>query len=186
MKIFFCSQKKDIQNEEWRNKGCSVSALWMALKSLNQDFDLSVDELLGEAISIKSFSEAGFWRHDKISVLAHNHGLAAYNEEFKSIPFGEETKYARDLNKYGVEKIFNFLKDKKGLVIVSVPKNFSELNKPHSILLHNIKADDKGNNFFVYHDSEKDNGESGADLEISLEIFEKTWRKLAIFLSKIK
>ncbi|MEA4910597.1 hypothetical protein SDC9_07918 [bioreactor metagenome] len=183
MKTFFCSQHTNIKDEEWKNKGCSVSALWMTLKSLKTNFSLSLDELLNEAINIKAFSDSGFWRHDRIAVLAHNHGLAAYAEEFKSIPFGEETEYAESLAEYGIEKIFNFLKEEKGLVIVSVPKDFSEENKPHSILLTSAK--EEGGRFFVYNDSDKKTEEEGQSLEISLEIFKKNWRRLAIFINKI-
>lgn len=187
MKIYFCSQYRDIKNADWKHKGCSVSALWMALKSLKQEeFILTPDELLEEAINIKSFSDTGFWKHEKVSILAHNHGLAAYNEEYKSMPFGEETKYASRLNSYGVEKIFQFLKEKRGLVIASIPKNFEEINKPHSILLHDVKVKDSGERVFVYHDSEKESEEEGVNKEIDFNTFLNSWRRLAIFLNKIK
>jgi hypothetical protein len=182
--IIFCSQYRDITQEEWRSKACSVSSLWMALKYLKEDFILSPDELLNEAISIKAFSEAGFWLHDRICLLAHNHGLPAYNEEFKSIPFGQETIYAKDISDYGVEKIFNFLKNKEGLVISSVPKSFDNIDKPHSILLHNI-LEKEGERYFVYNDSEKLSKEEGQNLEVNLKEFKDKWRKLAIFINKI-
>ena len=161
----------------------------MALKSLREDFNLSPDELLEEAISIKAFSESGFWLHDRICLLAHNHGLPAYNEEFKSIPFGKETIYAKDMSDYGVEKIFNFIKDKQGLVISSVPKNFDNIDKPHSILIHDIKIDIKDGmekRYFVYNDSEKLDSETGQNLLVDLETFKILWRKLAIFINNIK
>lgn len=182
MKTFFCSQHTDIQNDEWKNKGCSISALWMALKTLNSDFNLSLDKLLEEAINIKANGD-GLWKHDRVAVLAHNHGLAAYAEEFKSIPFGEETKYAKSLVEYGLQKIYNHLKE-GGMVIVSVPKDFTETNKPHSILLTGVKEEDR-KRFFIYNDSNKRTEEEGKGLEISFENFAKVWRKLAIFLNKI-
>ena len=182
--IIFCSQYSDVKKEEWRPKACSISSLWMSLKYLKEDFILSPDELLEEAISIKAFSEAGFWLHDRICLLAHNHGLPAYNEEFKSIPFGQETIYAESISDYGVEKIFNFLKNKEGLVISSVPKSFDDIDKPHSILLHGI-LEKEGERYFIYNDSEKLSKEEGQNLEVNLKDFKSKWRKLAIFINKI-
>ena len=183
MNSFFCSQYIDITNEEWRNRGCSISALWMALKILKTDFDLSVDSLLEEGISINGFKD-GLWNHKSISILAHNHGFASYTEEFKSSPFGIDTEYTESINQYGVNKIFEFLKNNSGVVIASVPKNFDHVDKPHSILLHNILERD-GEKYFIYNDSEKLSKEDGENLEVSLEEFKNKWRRLAIFITKI-
>ena len=180
---FFCSQYIDITNEEWRNKGCSISALWMALKILKPDFNLSIDQVLEEGISINGF-KGGLWNHQSIAILSHNHGLAAYTEEFKSSPFGVDTEYAEGINQYGVDKIFEFLKNKSGVVIASVPKSFDHIDKPHSILLHNVSGRD-GERYFIYNDSEKLSKEDGENLEVSLEEFKNKWRKLAIFINKI-
>ncbi len=156
----------------------------MVLKSLREDFDLSPDDLLKEGLSIKGYSESGFWNHSSIAILSHNHGLPAYIEEFKSIPFGIETKYAEQIKNYGVEKIFNFIKDKKGLVIVSIPKDFIYLDKPHSVLIHNV-LEENNEKYFIYNDSGKNNEEEGENLKISLEEFKEKWRKLAIFVNRI-
>lgn len=180
---FFCSQYIDITNEEWRNKGCSISALWMAFKILKPDFNLSLDQVLEEGISINGF-KGGLWNHQSIAILSHNHGLAAYTEEFKSSPFGIDTEYAENINEYGVDKIFEFLKNKSGVVIASVPKSFDHIDKPHSILLHNVSERD-GERYFIYNDSEKLSKEDGENLEVSLEEFKNKWRKLAIFINKI-
>ena len=184
---YFCSQYIDIKNEDWRNKGCSISALWMAFKILKEDFNLSVDEVLEEGISIKGFKD-GFWNHQSIAILAHNHGLAAYTEEFKSSPFGQDTEYSESINEYGVNKIFEFLKNNRdnnsGIVIASVPKSFDHIDKPHSILLHNVSERD-GQRYFIYNDSEKLSKEEGENLEVSLQEFKNKWRKLAIFINSI-
>lgn len=186
--IQFCSQYRDITQEEWKSKACSISSLWMALKYLKEDFVLSPDELLSEAISIGAFSEAGFWLHDRICLLAHNHGLPAYNEEFKSFPFGKETIYAKNIADFGVEKIFNFIKNKEGFVISSVPKNFDNIDKPHSILIHDVKTETENGikkRYFIYNDSEKLTEAEGVNLLVDLETFKNLWRKLAIFINKI-
>lgn len=184
---FFCSQYLDITNEEWKNRGCSISALWMGFKILKPEFNLSLDQVLEEGISINGFKD-GFWDHKSIAILAHNHGFAAYTEEFKSSPFGVDTEYAESINEYGVNKIFEFLKNNRennfGVVIASVPKNFDDVDKPHSILLHNISEID-GQKYFIYNDSEKLSKIEGKNLEISLQEFKNKWRKLGIFINKI-
>lgn len=180
----FCSQYRDIKDEDWKNKACTICALYMALKFLKDDFDLSVDDLLIEALKIKAWSDTGFWIHNKIAILAHNYGLPAYTEEFKSIPFGVETKYAEDILDYGIKKIFNFLKNKEGLIIISAPKNWMEIDKPHSILLIDILEENE-EKYFIYNDSAKENEAEGRNLKINLKDFKNTWRKLAIFINKI-
>lgn len=184
---FFCSQYLDITNEEWKNRSCSISALWMGFKILKPEFNLSLDQVLEEGISINGFKD-GFWDHKSIAILAHNHGFAAYTEEFKSSPFGVDTEYAESINEYGVNKIFEFLKNNRennfGVVIASVPKNFDDVDKPHSILLHDVLEKD-GEKYFIYNDSEKLSKSEGENLEISLQEFKNKWRKLAIFINKI-
>jgi hypothetical protein len=181
---FFCSQYIDITNEEWKNKGCSISSLWMAFKKSKEDFDLSVDQILEEGISINGFKD-GFWDHKSIAILAHNHGLASYTEEFKSSPFGIDTEYAKDMNEYGVNKIFDFIKNNnRAVVIVSIPKNFDQIDKPHSILLHNV-SEKAGEKYFIYNDPEKLSKSDGENLEINLEEFKNKWRCLAIFINQI-
>lgn len=188
MKVYFCSQHTDIKDKYWQNKSCTLCSLWMALKSLNNDFNLSPDELLEEALFINSFVDPGYWNHSKISILAHNYGSPAYNEEFKSFPFGKETKYAKSIRDFGVEKIFNFIKNKEGFVIVSIPKDFIHFDKPHSVLIHNVEEKEEEGNikrYFIYNDSEKLSEEEGANLRVSEEEFKEKWRRLAIFINKI-
>lgn len=183
LKVKFASQYKDIQDESWKPRACSIASLWMALKTLRKDFKLTPDELLEEGLSINGYSYTGFWRHASIAILAHNHGLPAYIEEFKSEPFNKPTKYAKGLLNYGAEKIFNFLKNGQGLVIVSIPKNWTELNKPHAVLLTGVKVKN-GEKYFLYNDSAKETEKAGAGQEIFIEDFKKSWRKLAIFIEK--
>lgn len=95
------------------------------------------------------------------------------------------TKYAENLLDYGVEKIFNFLKNKEGVVLVSVPKGFDHTDKPHSVLFHNVKEYDDGRRCFIYNDSEKESEENGLNIEVDLKEFKNKWRKLAIFLNKL-
>lgn len=156
----------------------------MSLKALKKDFSLSPDELLKEGLYINAFIDPGFWKHDKLAILAHNYGLPAYAEEFKSRPFGVDTEYADSILDYGIEKMFNFLKNKQGTIIVSVPKDFKHFDKPHSVLLHGVKEDSDGR-YFIYNDSEKLTREEGENLEISLEGFKNKWRRLAIFINRI-
>lgn len=185
MTAFFCSQYRDIEDEYWKSKACTLCCLWMALKSLKKDFNLSPDDLLKKGLYINAFVDPGFWRHDRITVLAHNYGCPAYAEEFKSIPFGEETKYAENILDYGVEKIFNFLKNKEGMTIVSVPKDFIYFDKPHSVLFHSVKEVEENGEikkYFIYNDSAKENEKEGENLEVSLEEFKNKWRRLAIFI----
>ena len=88
------------------------------------------------------------------------------------------------MNQYGVNKIFDFIKNNSGVVIASVPKSFDHVDKPHSILLQDIIEKD-GEKYFIYNDSEKLSKEEGENLKVSLVEFKNKWRKLAIFINKI-
>lgn len=184
MTTAYCSQYRDIEDKIWKDRACSLCALWMALKSLKSDFNLSPNELLKKGLYINAFVDPGYWRHDRLTVLSHNYGLPSYAEEFKSAPFGKETKYAEEILNHGINKIFNFLKNGEGMIIVSVPKDFIHFDKPHSILLHSIK-EENNEKYLIYNDSAKENKEEGKNLKVSLQDFAKSWRRLAIFINKI-
>ncbi len=184
MNIKYISQYRDVKDDSWKNRSCSVVALYMAISALQKEFNLSVDELLAEAIKIQGYDPVNSWKHQSMAILAHNYGVGAYIEEYKSLPFGIETKYAKSLEIYGINKIYDFLKNKSGLVMASIPKNFNDNGGPHVILL--LEAiEENGSRYFIYNDPGKDNEAEGEKLKVSLEDFTNKWRKLAIFLNKI-
>lgn len=170
--IKYISQYKDIDSAEWQNKSCSIVALYMAIQALQVDFNLTPDQLLAEGLKINGYNEAGFWKHQSLAILAHNHGLAAYTEEFKSEPFGEKTKFSEEILEYGVNKIYNFIKNGEGLVLVSVPKNFDQVDAPHTILIYKVE-EMSGEKYFIYNDSAKDNKEEGENLKIKVKDFKE-------------
>ncbi|MBP9669047.1 MAG: C39 family peptidase [Candidatus Pacebacteria bacterium] len=164
--------------EEWRNRACGIAALKMALRDMHQG---TMSELLQEALGMGAWQEeGGFWVHQRLAILAHHHGLPAYNEEFRS-----ETKDALDvpfplphheaLGRYGLDKLKAHVAGGKA-VLVSVPKHFEAGGSFHMVLLTGF-----ADGHFLYNDSAYHAAEEGEHRRIELEEFFKHWRRLAIF-----
>lgn len=160
--ISFLSQYDESIPESWRPRACSVTNLYMVLSFFNATENVTIVSLIQEGESIGAYGPRG-WIHEGIVRLAHNHGMHAYAQEFRSAHKGIEKKLAVE----GIEKIKEMLT--KGYpTIVSIQK---ENGSYHTITV--IGLSDTG---FICHDSE-----IGGDQEIPLETFNLQWRKLAIF-----
>ena len=195
LSVPYYSQFHDVTKEEWRSKACTVVCLKMALDFLVPDRTSSIDNLLHEAvihsnsmlsrglISEESLSHGS--PHDVIVMMAHNYGVTAYREEFKSMAIGlsgamEQSKFADEMFQQGLKKIVAIL-ETGGLPIVSVLPGLSEGKSFHTILLIGFEDNNGTLTGFYYHDSDAA-GEARNDLFITLEEFTKYWRKMAIFI----
>lgn len=163
MSVPFLSQYDESILESWRPRACSVTNLYMVLKSFG--VEVTVSELIEEGESIGAFGSRG-WTHEGIVRLAHNHGVSAYAQEFRS----KDAQIAETLQKKGIQKIRTTLEG--GLpVIVSIQK---ENGSYHTITL--IEHSEEG---FLVHDPEEKEATHISGLE-----FLKKWRGLSIFFEE--
>ncbi|HEC33037.1 MAG TPA: hypothetical protein ENI63_02130 [Candidatus Kaiserbacteria bacterium] len=173
LSVPYYSQYKEVVDSKWQPRACAVTCLKMALDFEATNFNTTIptiDELIEEGVNIKAFSKEG-WVHRGIVFLAHNHGVPAYQEEFRSM----DGRLAKKLVTTGHSKLINRLKDGK-TSIVSVEKGFNEGGGFHQIILVGYRD---GN--FLYHEPEsKDN--VGAFMRVSDEEFLNHWRHMAIFV----
>jgi hypothetical protein len=148
---------------------------------------ISPDQLIAEGLLIGAYDEGVGWNHDGIARLAHNHGLPAYREEFRSITVDAGTKarvdspFAESLRATGIEKIKGSLVAGKP-VIISTIKRFSEAGKFHSVLLTGFEEENGQLAGFHYHDPESIQDGGGAKRFVSIGTFKEHWRRLAIFV----
>lgn len=177
LKVPYYSQYRDITDQSWKERACGAACLKMALDYVAPEFGViipSIEELLEEGVAIKAYTPSHGWVHRGMVFLAHNHGIPAYHEEFRSLDGG----HAKRLVELGFKKIISTLDSGKP-VIVSVEKEFAGGGSSHQVVLVGYKEDADG--VLIYHEPEAEDGK-GKSREVEQERFLKHWRYLAIFV----
>ncbi|TAL49218.1 hypothetical protein EPN83_01620 [Patescibacteria group bacterium] len=183
----YYSQFKDVTDPEWRLKACTIANLKMALEYALGAPAPSIDELIKEGLLIRGYGPHG-WIHDAIVNLAHNHGVPAYREEFRSVAVDtarsefSRSKYEDSLLSYSLEKFRKKL-SAGALVIASTPRNWAPDGNFHTTLLVGYKEKNGALSGFYYHDPDAPN-EPKKDQFVDVETFKEYWRRLAIFFEK--
>lgn len=173
LSVPYYSQYRDVTNPEWQSRGCAIACLKMALDFEAPNFNTTIptlDELIQDGIDIKAFSKEG-WLHKGIVFLSHNHGIPAYQEEFRSM----DGRLAKGLVAVGYQKLLKRLEEGK-TAIVSIEKGFEEGGSFHQVLL----VGHEGENFLYHEPEAKDN--TGSFRQIGDDDFLAHWRHLAIFV----
>lgn len=178
----YFSQYNTALPEEWRARACGVVALKMALDELHTG---TLADLLEEARAIGAWQEAGgYWVHQKLAVLAHNYGLPAYSEEFRSEKRQSDgtrvtLPHHEALGHYGLEKL-KVHATTRNAALVSVPKHFAPSGSHHMVLVTGYEDGQ-----FVYNDSAYATAAEGEDRRIKSEDFFLQWRRFAIFTERL-
>jgi len=161
----------------------------MALEFLKDTDASSVDALIDEALLLKGWTPEG-WLHDVLSLIAHNHGVASYREEFRSMTADSNTQtfslspFTEEILRYGVYKLASHL-EANGLAIVSTYKNLDPKESFHTVLLIGVEREEERVTGFYYHDPNTLLGEKENQLA-PLSQFLESWRKMAVLLNSIK
>lgn len=183
----YYSQFADVTREEWKSKACTVTCLKMAIEYVTGKSTVSVDTLIDEGVIIGAHTKHG-WDHSGVAILAHNYGVPAYKEEFRSVKVNTETKgfskseHEDSMREYGISKIIKVL-DEGGLAIVSVLRGLKPDGGFHTILIlgYEKSGDDLS---FIFHDPDAKFG-TKSNMTISKTDFIPVWRKMAIFIDKM-
>ncbi|MFC1623672.1 C39 family peptidase [Patescibacteria group bacterium] len=194
--IIYYSQYENVKDEYWKPRACSIVCLKMVL-----DYHLGVqppsdspaiEDLIKEGIYIKGLDENKDWIQDKIIMLARNHGVRAYRQEFKSFDIDlvkneeSESKYSNRILDEGINKIITKL-SMNNPVMVSVAKKFKEEKKFHMVVLTGFDVDNGGEvKGFYYNDTDYQNEQEGKNLFVDIGTFKKFWRRLSIFVNNSK
>jgi Peptidase_C39 like family len=208
LSVPYYSQHLDVTDPYWQDRSCGIVCLKMALeyvhlaaKPPSEDRSAlgglaakssttqvpTIDDLILEGAAIGGHDSEYGWIHDRLVSLAHNHGVPAYREEFRSLditlgPDGriqskkEPGSYSPILIDLGIKKITETVHDGKP-VIVSIIKNINGQDSFHMILIVGVSAAG-----FYCHDPDSRVREEGEGLFMDFEIFKNSWRRLAIFL----
>lgn len=180
LKVPYYSQYKDVENEEWRSKVCSVVCAKMIIDFLSLDSENNkenIEDLIEEGLEIGGYVEDYGWDHEAIVRLFRNRGINSYRQEFLS----KDESFNDKLFKDGLDKIKNSLENSLP-IIVSVKENFGNHKSTHSIVLIGY---DEEKGAFIYHDSNSKIGkENEENLFVNLDKFKEYWRRFAIFVEK--
>ena len=189
LNVPYYSQHTDVKDEFWQKRACGIVCLKMVL-----DFygvrTLEPDDFIKSAVEKNAFRKSG-WRHNKLVEIATDFGLKADRKEFKfanpnNLICGGSTSTGCEhclLTERGVDYLAGFLTQRR-LVIVSVVKKFKYLEKFHQVVLtgFEVGANERLEGFY-YNDPDYQNEKEGKNLFVPLDIFQKYWRGLAIFIS---
>ena len=163
--IPYYSQYRDVEDKNWQKKACGLMCLKMVLDFYGAETPTS-DDFLKMALEKKAFGENG-WIHDELLEIAFDFGVEADRKEFEN-------------KEIGVEFALNFLGQEQP-IIVSVAKKFKYPGKFHQVVLTGFEMDDKEAKGFYYNDPDYQGESEGKNLFVSIDIFKKNWRKMAIF-----
>lgn len=173
----YYSQHRDVEDAIWRPRACGMTCLKMVLDYYAPKLDIevpSLDDLIEEGISIEGYSAHG-WIHDKLVLIAHNYGMPAYREEFRTIiPTRQKALATR-----GLRKILDFLHEGKP-VIVSVEGNFEDGGDFHQVVLVGFEKEGSVDTIIYHEPAAQD--ETGKNRRVAKETFLKHWRNLGIFI----
>jgi uncharacterized protein YvpB len=185
LNVEFISQNDSSVPEGWSDRSCAIVCLKMCLDFYGTKKLLVMPRIPalikeGSAMLGDQYNPKVGWKHDSLVWLAHNHGVPAYKEEFRSDEINLETRefspsvFSEDLIKIGMNRIKESI-EKEIPVIVSLLPGFGSVSNFHLLVI--IGYDDKG---FVVHDPS--DSKPKESFHIPIKDFLKYWRKYAIFV----
>ncbi len=167
LNVPYYSQFLDVEDKERMPKACAIACIKMVMEVHREV--LSIDDLFVQCESKGGYGPSG-WYHDALISLAKEYGFSA------------ERKEGMDMNA-GVATLKESL-DGGNPVIVSVIKYTLGQTKFHIVTITGYEENNGEVTGFYYHDPESLSREKAKNLFVSMEIFKKYWRKMAIFIKK--
>jgi hypothetical protein len=182
LSVPYYSQFDEIKIPEWKERGCAVACLKMCLDFARPNEIPPIDDLIKEGEVINGYEPNVGWKHEALVRLAHNHGVLAYPEEFRSIKVDidsksfSESSFEKNLLDRGIERIKNSI-DNNIPAIVSIQTNLGF----HQVVV--VGYEDRLGDIIGFFVNDPDNRSTEKkDLFVSLADFLKQWRKFAIFV----
>jgi len=173
----YYSQKIDVKDTNWKNRACGIVCLKMVLDFYGKDTP-GLDELIKIGVEMNAYGSSG-WIHQGLVNIATQLNLTIYRKEFRS----NDYEKVQELLSQGLNEIVESLKDGNP-VLVSAVKKFKEVDKFHIVTLTGFKGDSQNPEGFYYHDPDALTKKEGENLFVSIGIFKKYWRRMAIFVEK--
>lgn len=173
----YYSQHIDVTDPEWKNRACGVAALKMALDALGKKTP-PLDEYIQQGVSSGAYGPSG-WIHAGLVSLANQFGARAERKEYRS----DDTHDSEAAFDEGLRDIIDSLEEGRP-VLVSAVKEFKYRDKFHLITLVGVELSEGLVKGFYYHDPDSLTEGAGKAQFVPISLFERYWRRLAIFVSK--
>lgn len=183
--IPYYSQFDGITMLEWKEKGCAPTCLKMCMDfylEKNKKIAPTIDDLIKEGETIGAYLENIGWKHDGLVRVAHNHGVPAYAEEFRSVEVDvlnktfSDNPLQGDLIDIGIQRIRNSL-DRGTPVIVSIQNHVGS----HQVVVTGYEDNLGSTTGFYISDPDNRNSEKKS-VFMPMTDFLAIWRKFAIFV----
>lgn len=176
LSVPYYSQWKDITDINWQKRSCGLLCLYSAIRFYKNDFNLSPEAFLEEALRKEAFGKSG-WVHDKLVALSCERGVPAKRVEFR----GKTPEETKRLIETAFEDFTQSLEAGQ-LIIISTIRNWKEKDKFHQVLLVGFEGPKEAPLGWYVHDPDAKSETEGAYQYISHEKFKEGFRGLAIFV----
>lgn len=195
----FYSQLDDVHKlgDYWKTRSCGILALkmvvdyWRLKQGLNP---IPAEDLLAEGNVMGGRNDQG-WLHSTIVMVAREYGFIAWRRGWMLSSDGMQRFSAEGARERTLAIIDNQQRREAfptlvasiehGFpVIISVARNFAEVEKPHMIVLTGIKRSSTKGDYrgFFYNDPYSPTRNERKDRYVSLARFTEKWRWQAIFV----
>ncbi len=188
----FVSQYSAPRDEDGLSRACGMACVKKVVDFVYGESGTLIDYLT-EGKMIKDAYIPGIgWTHKGLVAILRNHGVGAYNEEFKSvyknIETGEtlESPFEESHVERGIRKIAREVEHGRPVIVSGVKDWNAEYknrnDKFHDTIILGVEINKNEILGFYYHDPDDEN-KDGKNQYLDINTFKECWRRFAIFVS---
>lgn len=171
LKVPYYSQHRDVKDHAWRHRACGIACFKMALAYAGKETP-TLDEMI-RLHRTAAYQEGIGWRHAPLvdSAARDYHLAGSHRKEYCDISFTEAFSELASSLKNNCPPIVSIFQDESR-------------KDSHLVVLTGFRISENGGFEGVYyHDPDSlIEEEKKTDLFMDISVFEKRWRKLAIFI----
>jgi hypothetical protein len=184
-------------NSYWQRRSCGILALKMVIDFYRmQDKQPPVDtaELFEKAMACGGVNEAGNWYHSTIVRTAYEYDLLAWRRRWAKAESDWEVFRAEGVNEDSLklweqqsrlDSLYSLTSSitRGWPVIVSVARDFDEVDKPHLVVVTGFKSNGEGVvEGFYFNDPYASSEDKQKNHFVSIDHFKAKWNWMGIFV----
>ena len=183
-------------NEFWQNRSCGILAIRMVVdyyRIKKHQEPIKLTELFDRTLKAGGVNDAGNWLHSALVESARTYGLIAWRRNWRLSSYGTkmfkkegadaETLKIVDVQQSGeaIPTLISFLMQDYP-VIISVAKNFDEIERPHLVVMTGFRIDKNGRVEGIYYNDPYTPSDDRKNGYVDIERFQNRWNFRAIFV----
>jgi hypothetical protein len=185
----------------WRDRSCGILALKMVIDFYRRGQhqpDIDLGELFDRAMSNGGVDDNGNWLHSALVKTARDYGFRSWRRMWRlsgdqRARIESEGADSATLERNELQQMREAMPtlvetvDMGFPVIISVAKNFDDVEKPHLVVLTGVRRSAETNKYqgFFYNDPYSPSRADRKDRYVALARFIEKWNYLAIFTEPI-